>query len=131
IAADFDLYKQDTSFQNVNFRGTALYNLSALKKMGFYIEKSAGNIFTDTADRNYAAIHAVLYGLTYRYKKLDKDPAPLSGIIISLDGGAGFKKSRLPQKETAGTKSSQYRLQTLLDFYIPAGRYSVLRFQNQ
>ena len=132
IGTELNLYKQDTSFQNVSARAEAVYNASTSQKIGLYVERHNGNIFRDSTfvNNSYAAVKTTLYGLRYRYSRLDNTLVPLNGLVITVDGNAGLKNAKLPAVQDQ-LKSSQYQIKTLFDFYYSGGRRSVFRLENQ
>src|SRR5690606_8937133 len=78
----------------------------------------------------YAAVKTTLYGLRYRYSRLDNTLVPLNGLVITVDGNAGLKNAKLPAVQDQ-LKSSQYQLKTIVDFYYSSSRRSVFRLENQ
>lgn len=139
----FNLYKQDTSYQNVNLKLGLSYNFSNDKSLTFFIDNRTGNPVSVNGFKNsqtlppFADVKTTFYGIGAHAEKLDYRLNPTKGFRINADASAGKK---IVKQNTAVNpdlyqgfdfKSSKFRLQSRADFYIPAGKRSVINLANQ
>ena len=100
LNASFDLYKQDSSYININLVAGAQYTLSSNQNGSVFIQQSISNLLnTDTlqiiASRTLpqmADVSAVSLGLTYDFNNTDYRFNPRRGNEFQFLGSAGTKK---------------------------------------
>ena len=99
VNASFDLYKQDSSYINVNLMAGLLYTISANQSGSIFIQEAGSNLLNvDTLAvisshtlPNEADINAVSLGLTYDLNTTDYRFNPRRGNELSFLGSAGTK----------------------------------------
>jgi outer membrane protein assembly factor BamA len=100
LNASFDLYKQDSSYININLVAGAQYTLSSNQNGSVFIQQSISNLLnTDTlqiiASRalpQIADVSAVSLGLTYDFNNTNYRFNPRRGNEFQFLGSAGTKK---------------------------------------
>ena len=102
VIASFDLYKQDSSYININLLAGLLYTLSANQAGSVFIQESGSNLLnvdtpaiiaSHTLPRT-ADINAVSIGLTYDLNNTDYRFNPRRGNEFSFLGSVGTKTVR-------------------------------------
>ncbi|TZF82136.1 BamA/TamA family outer membrane protein [Pedobacter sp. BS3] len=143
LEAGMNLYKQDSSFQNINFNAALSYKIGRHSRLRFYIDQRAGNnlsaqdSMSTTSLTAYADVNTTLYGLGLQSETLDYPLNPTKGYLFSVNMAAGkrhLKNSAALDSALYAhlkTNSSQYEIQGQLDYYIPAGQRSVIRLMDQ
>lgn len=99
VNASFDLYKQDSSYINVNLMAGLLYTISANQNGSIFIQEASSNLLNvDTLAiidshtlPHEADINAVSLGLTYDLNTTDYRFNPRRGNELSFLGSAGTK----------------------------------------
>jgi outer membrane protein assembly factor BamA len=99
VNASFDLYKQDSSYINVNLLAGLLYTLSASQNGSVFVRESNSSLLTvDTLAviashtlPSEADINAVNIGLTYDLNNTDYRFNPRKGNELSFLGSVGSK----------------------------------------
>ncbi len=139
----FELFKQDTSYQNVNKRLGFNYTFSGNNTLRFFIDSRSSSLISVDPYKNatqlpaFADINTTLYGLGITREKLDYRFNPSKGYSVRLDASVGNKQikrnSGLPAilYDTITLRSSQYRIESYADFFIPSGKRSVFTVANQ
>jgi outer membrane protein assembly factor BamA len=100
LNASFDLYKQDSSYININLVAGAQYTLSSNQNGSVFIQQSISNLLnTDTlqiiASRalpQIADVSAVSLGLTYDFNNTNYRFNPRRGNEFQFLGSAGTKR---------------------------------------
>lgn len=99
LTTSFDLYKQDSSYLNINLMAGAQYTLSSSKNGTVFIQQSISNLLDiDTleiiASRTLpqtADLSAVNLGVTYEFNNTDYRFNPRKGNELQFYGSAGTK----------------------------------------
>ncbi|MBS1660933.1 MAG: BamA/TamA family outer membrane protein [Bacteroidetes bacterium] len=102
LNASFDLYKQDSSYININLQAGAQYTLSANQNGSVFIQQTTSNLLNiDTpqiiASRALPAmadVSATSLGLTYDFNNTNYRFNPRRGNELQFLGSAGTKKVR-------------------------------------
>ncbi len=143
IDLSFELFKQDTSFQNVNTRLGFNYAFSGNNRLRFFIDSRSGSLISVSQYKNatrlppFADVNTTLYGAGITREKLDYRFNPSKGYSIQVDASVGNKQIKrnpgLPAILYDGLtlKSSQYRVEGHADFFIPLSKRSVFTAANQ
>jgi len=136
----FNLFKQDTNFQNVNFRAGLSYRTSRGVLSAFLSTRSGAPVASvDTLSASvplFANVNVVSYGAGWRFNSLDFQAVPTRGILVNIEAEAGrkeIKASSIPPEawDSVQFKSSQYRVSCNVQMYTPLSKRSVLKFGNQ
>lgn len=140
---NFKLYKRDTTFIDVFNKIGVRYILKGNNYFSvFYQNKSSSLLSTKnfaslTVLPDYADISSQLYGIGVYYSKLDYNLNPRKGYSIIAEGAVGTKniKKNNAIKETLydGLKlnSSLYNASSILDYYIPLRKRSVIKLSSK
>ena len=93
----FNLYKQDTTFLNLNPRFQFNYTTTRYGKLGFFTETKSSRYLgrTDpspTAVNKYASTNYRSYGLSYTWQNLNDLYFPRQGWFFTGSGATGNKK---------------------------------------
>lgn len=133
---DFQLFKRDTSFLNLNTKIAFDYSFSSTKKLSFYYESFSGNqVATPNQNTNnlppYANIKTSFYGLSGAFVNLDDKITPLKGEDFMIEAGVGNRRllssaNFNPDDYFASRNQIQYKLSANLKYYIKLGSRSVL-----
>jgi outer membrane protein assembly factor BamA len=102
LNATFDLYKQDSSYVNINLMAGAQYSLSSNQNGTVFIQEAISNLLNiDTlaiiASRTLpqtADINAVSFGMTYDFNNTNYRFNPRKGNELSFLGTAGTRTIR-------------------------------------
>ncbi len=142
----FDLYKQDTTFLDLEYDFGIQYLFEAGNYIKAFWRNQASNLLTiDTqAIAEQQTLPASLdygiasFGLAYQQQKLDYRFNPRSGWSVFLRGDAGFKKIRRNNKieslaveglyDTIPERIFQYQLDAVLAAYLPVFDNSTIKF---
>ena len=94
---DFQLFKRDTSFLNINSKIGFSYQLNTFKKLSFYVENFKGNqvgenMNTSSGVPPIANIKSIFYGAAGSLINLDDRVTPLKGIDFNFEAGIGTRK---------------------------------------
>lgn len=139
----FDLYKQDTSFLNVNREIGVNYSFGGTDLIRFFAQSRSGGLVSVTPYQNavvlppFADVNTTMYGLGFNFDKLDYLYNPTKGYTISADFSAGKKRIRkntaLPEGlyDDVQLNSSQYRVEACGSVFIPLTNRNVVTFGNQ
>lgn len=132
LETDFQFYKRDTNFLNLNARIALAYNFTTDKRIGFFVENFKGNQLGSTTNStlniNFGNVSTLFYGLQSTFQKLDNRLIPRSGYNFNVSLGAG---KRNINTDSAAVESSQYKLLADLNFYIKLSGLAVLYLHNQ
>ena len=140
IGLSFNLFKQDSSFQNVDARAGINYRI---KKgyLNFFVSTRSGSPIVSTQVNevelpSYASLKVVSYGVGWMYNTLNSSVPSSRGIFIQLNAEAGRKKiatSSIPQEivDRFQLRSSQYRVESTAQVYFPLSKRGVLKLGNQ
>ncbi len=140
VTGDFQLFKRDSSFLNLNTKLGFDYNFTTTQKLSFFIENFNGNqVATDNSKisniPNFANIQSTFYGIAGSYIKLDNKITPLKGYDLTLQAAAGTRKINpsknfRPEDFFESKTSQQFKLQADLKYYLKTGSRSVIFLHN-
>lgn len=137
IAGTFLLNKQDTSYLTLNYHIGVPYAFTNNNYLQPYFDYTASTILNSNllnfdSDTGYIDYHKTLYGLIFRYRKLDYLFNPRKGFDFQADFSAG-KRIII---QNAGVDSSlyqnldltktTYRIAGNFHLYIPVGKNFVI-----
>jgi outer membrane protein assembly factor BamA len=94
----FNLLKEDTSFVNVDLRGSLFYNLRNGDKIKVSVASKSSRVLNSTIYQNAVRLPDTLdmsftaYGLGYIHTHLNDVLYPTKGDFLSFEGGVGQKK---------------------------------------
>ena len=137
---DFDIFKRDTSFLNINSKIGFGYQINTFKRLSFFIENFKGNQVGENINNtsgvpSIANIKSIFYGSSGSYIKLDDRITPLKGIDFNIQAGIGTRKLSSTKgfnlDNYGGEKSfTQIKINTNLKYYVKLGTRSVLYLHN-
>lgn len=143
ISPSIYLYKQDTSFLNVNTKLGFDYLLKGNNTFQFYIENRATSLLAVDAYKSATILPPILdaatifYGLGLNMEHLDYRYNPQKGYTVNLNFAVGAKKikrnSAIPEHLYTGVplSSTSYLLRGGARFYRPLGKQLVLALGNE
>lgn len=134
---NFNLFKQDTTFVNLNGRVTLAYHFGKIGKAGFFYSIKSTRLgstkqyegatkLPDYADTDYKS-----YGLVYEWNNLDDYYYPKKGFIANAELGIGNKEikknARLPDTLYIGIdlKTTQISFSANIEHYLKISTRSV------
>ncbi len=138
IAAQFHLYKQDTSFLNLRPRLEVAYPLSTTSRVTFFAEVVSSQLLSPealrrrTADSSAIDANFTSYGLSYAWGNLDDLYFPRRGSQAFFQGAAGNKTIRRNARveasyyDTLQLKTTQLTVASRLERYWPVAKNSVI-----
>ena len=140
IDFNFQLFKRDTSFLNLNSKLAFDYFFDNNKKISFFFEKFSGNQIGNATQivktlPSFANIKTIFYGLSTTILKLDDRITPLKGYDLFFDAGVGNRKISASQNFNpddfySSRKQIQYKLSSNLKYYLKLGNRSVFFIHN-
>lgn len=137
VKTNFLLFKQDTSFLNLNTRIALVYNYEANQSLGFFVENHSSNIIAknNPATAMMGNVKTQFYGIETSIQKLDNSILPLSGYKIEIAAGAGTRKAdKLHSQQTTTLseqeKITQFKFSANLNYYLKISRLSVFYLRN-
>jgi outer membrane protein assembly factor BamA len=142
VIAHLDLFKQDTSYQNVSLKAGLSYRLNALGSIEFFVDRQNKNSLGQeqknaTALPAFADLSTTLFGFGVKLENLDYSFNPTNGFRLSADVSAGRKtviqnsSSNPNLYKNIDPNPAQYRLQSRADVFIPVGKVSTINIANQ
>lgn len=137
---DFQLFKRDTSFLNLNTKIAFTYQINNNQKISFFLENFTGNqVANQTPGINqfpsYANIKSTFYGLAATLIKLDDRITPLKGWDLTLQASVGNRKIKptknfKPEELNEPPANLQYNMRADLKYFLKLSAKSVLYFHN-
>ena len=137
---DFQLFKRDTSFLNLNSIISFAYNFNSSQKISFFLENFTGNQIANEPTNtgqfpSFANIKSTFYGLAGTYNQLDDKITPLKGWDLVLQASTGNRKINPTENFksedlTEPQPSLQYKIQADLKYFLKMSAKSTLYFHN-
>ncbi len=129
---DFSLFKQDTSFLNLNTKIALVYHYSANRSLGFFIDNQSSSLIAETNAGLLGNLNTQFYGIDGTLQRLDNAVIPLKGYRFLLSAGAGARKIRevTQNEESQQNKISQFKFSADLNYYLQLSRTSVIYLRN-
>ena len=137
---DFQLFKRDTNFLNLNSRIAFAYNFNSNQKISFFLENFTGNQITNQRTNtgqfpSFANIKSIYYGLAAASTKLDDRITPLKGWDLVLQTSVGNRKinpteNLKPINLKDSKQGIQYKIQADLKYFLKMNSKSTLYFHN-
>lgn len=132
IDSDFSLYKQDSSFIDLNTGIGVQYFLNGGNYIQAFYRNEQSNLLSgiesSTLGRS-ASTKVNYYGLSLFGRTLDYIPNPSKGFIFELTGSVGSRSSKETDTSTV-VKSTVYKASLNLDYFLPLARRHVLHLKN-
>ena len=137
------LYKQDSSFLNVDTKLGFNYLLKGNNSFQFFIENRSTSLSAVEAYENATVLPPMLdasttfYGLGLNLENLDYRYNPQKGYSIAFDIAVGSKKIRrnaaIPENlyQDIPLNSTSYRWYSQINYYLPLARQVVFALSNQ
>jgi len=123
---NFNLYKQDSLFLNVNYLIGLRWNVSPQNHYSAYYRYKSSSLIGEVINSiNFADVSSSVFGASANYQTLDYAINPRSGIELSVFGGAGTKNitkynSPTDTLNTNNTKDfTEFEAGIYFDGYIP------------
>lgn len=133
VQGEFNLYKRDSSFLDLNTAASVLYFLSQSHYLeGFYQNNTSSSLSGGQNNPNFSNLGSTRvnsYGLGYNFSKVDYIPNPRTGLNIHLKGSAGNRKSQTTDTSEI-IESTAFRGEIEIESFIPIYKRHVLRMHN-
>lgn len=134
IDGQFNLYKRDSTFLELKSNLAVQYFLKGGNYVSFFYQRLNSSVLkagqNSTVYTNLANVTSNNYGIGFNRQALDYLPNPSKGVKWSVSMAVGQRTSQvndsLPQ-----IKSTQYRGESELDWYIPITKRNVIRLGNK
>ncbi|MEO8589026.1 MAG: BamA/TamA family outer membrane protein [Flavobacteriales bacterium] len=135
--ASLKLFKQDTTFLEINARGGIDYLLARGDKMSVFVNNKSSDRLGQTA--NYAPgladVNVFSYGLGLERERFDYRYNPRRGHSAQLEGSVGRKRTTTAvlgeEVQPADIETVQYQLDGRAVLHIPIKRRSTVRLVAQ
>jgi outer membrane protein assembly factor BamA len=139
IDAKLDLYKRDTTFVNINPTLGINYMLSGANYFKVFVQQKSSRILSTSGLENlrslppYGDIKTTIYGIAFKFEKLDYRLNPRRGYRVFTSTGAGNRKIIKHPKineevyENVPLNSVQYDLNLNTEIFIPLGKRSTFK----
>lgn len=136
---NFKLFKKDTTFIDVYNKLGIRYILKGNNYVSMFFQNKSSSLLSTKGYENltvlpsYADVSTQLYGLSFRYSKLDYRLNPRKGYDIDVEGAIGNKnlKKNIAIKEELydglKLKSTLYNVTLNADLYLPIKNRSVIK----
>lgn len=143
LQPSFKLFKQDTSFLNVNMRLGVNYLLRGRNSVNFFVERQSTSLIASASYENASVLPAILdantnfYGLGWVLEKLDYRFNPRKGFSANTNLSVGTKSIQRNAIFAAQLydgiplRSTSYRLFLHANAYLPLGRRVVFAANNE
>lgn len=137
---DFQLYKKDTTFLNLNTKLGFSYFFSPEKSIAVFVENYKGNLISTikktlpTSLPQFTNISSTFYGLSTNLEKTDNILIPKKGFKLNLAASVGQRRLNNTQgfsPQDINANSTQYKLNADLSYYLKLTPKSNLLFRNQ
>ena len=137
------LYKQDTSFLNVDTKLGFNYLIKGNNNFQFFVENKSTSLSSVTAYENATVLPSILdasttfYGLGLNLENLDYRYNPQKGYQIVFDAAVGSRKIKrnaaIPENLYQGVPitSTSYRWFSQVNYYMPLAKQLVFALANQ
>lgn len=130
----FNLKKQDTTFLTTHFTGEIPFAFEYNNRVSiFYTNKNSTLLSKQATTSAHATYNTNLWGLGYKFRKLDYYLNPRKGISLKLNIAAGIKeiKQNNFNSENIKEQTSNHIESTLtLSSYLPITRNTVIKTTN-
>ncbi len=154
VEAEFNMFKSDTLFLNLNTKLSLNYLISSGDKLSFFYQNLSTNLITvDTVQIRINeqlpqtnSVKTNYYGLEFSRSRLDYPFNPRKGLSLHFAGAMGIKKiikhrdiQRLKFVKNGESTSiydslklrfNQYNLNTKIEYYLPIGNSSTFLFSG-
>lgn len=140
ITLDFELYKRDTTYRDVNWRIGGQYQFAGNHYLSAFTQSLSTTLLSNMPAQTVRqtlplATKYNAFGIAYFQAQLDNRLNPRKGWLLDVQGQAGFKNISI-QEEIALTapslydsleqRSFQYRLNGQIAAYLPLQKRSTL-----
>jgi outer membrane protein assembly factor BamA len=142
VEGKLDIYKRDTTFINVNSTAGVQYLLSGANFFRVFVTRRSSSIQSThgleylTALPPYADVKTTLYGIGYKFERLDYRLNPTRGVRMITNLAAGNRKIPKHPKineelyENISLNTIQYDMNFIGDLFIPTSNRSTIKLSN-
>lgn len=128
---DFQLFKKDTSFLNLNTKIGFSYAFSPEKSIHVFVENYNGNLISNSKAASnstlplFTNITTTYYGIGTSIEKTNNSLVPTKGYKINMAASVGDRKINKSKDfnpinfPNINPRSTQYKLNTDFNYYIP------------
>lgn len=130
----FQLYKRDSSYLETKANFGVQYFLKGGNYLKVFYQNDASNVLkgglNNPSFSNLNSVQTNSYGLAILKKQVDYLPNPAKGLIFNSEISIGSRKS-ISKLDSLSVKSTTYRAEFNIEFFLPVYRRHVLRISNQ
>ena len=134
LDALFSLYKRDSSYLETRANFGVQYFLKGGNYFKVFYQNDASSVLSGAKNNpsfsNLNSVQTNSYGLAILKKQVDYLPNPSKGVIINTEIAIGNRKS-VSKIDSTQLKSTTYRADLNLEFFIPLHKRHILRIANQ
>lgn len=134
IDALFHLYKRDSSYLETKANFGVQYFLKGGNYLKVFYQNDASNVLKGGLNNptfsNLNSVQTNSYGIAILKRQVDYLPNPSKGIVFNAEVGVGNRKS-ISKLDSNVVKSTTYRSEFSIDFFVPLHKRHVLRIGNQ
>lgn len=131
----FNLYKRDTTFLTTKGNFGIQYFLKGGNYFKVFYQKDVSSVLKGAKNNpdfsNLKSVQTNSYGFTIYRRQIDYVPNPSSGVSIKFEGSAGSRKMIDNEKSDSILKSTTYKFNSEIEFYIPFFKRNVIKLSNQ
>jgi hemolysin activation/secretion protein len=143
IDYNFKLYKKDTTYLDVNQNVGLQYMLIGGNYLKVFYSNKTSNLLSTTGLEmltilpSYADVRVNMYGIGFKFEKLDYRLNPRKGFSVSLNTSAGTKQIKKNQRlnpvvyNNIKLASTQYNSDIEASVFIPLASRSTVKVGNQ
>ncbi len=127
----FNLYKKDTTFLELESNAGISYNVSGNFYFKAFYENFSSNVLNggNPTVNNLGTTKTNLYGIGVNYNNYDYTPLPTKGFGVVAAFSTGIRKA-YNYVDSTWTKSTVYRGDLSIDWYIPIVRRHIVKLAN-
>ena len=120
--ANFEIYRQDSTFSNTKFQGNLIYNMIGKGQIAAQLNSENSNDLTSGITTGVTSFSNLFYGLLYNFKTLSTDPLFPVSFNIYFSALFGNRKN-----EEGNTSQSKFFLNTYYLYGINQKNYLFLQ----
>ena len=122
--ANFELYRQDSTYSNVTTHVSLGYSLGAKGKITASLSTEKSNDLTNGTSKGIESYSNLFYGVSYTFKKMGNDPVFPVKFQVNIDGMLGSRNN-------GQLSTSQSRFLFLASYLFSINTKNYIFVQNQ
>lgn len=133
VEGKFNLYKQDSTYLQVNLHAGVRYYFSGGSYIKAFYESDKSSLLSGAStlpNSNLSSVSTNRYGLAYVKRHVDYLPNPSKGFNVSADLSAGRRASTGTNMDTTTTHATTFKGNLIIEIFIPITPRHVFRLSN-